>query len=103
VPLCAHKVQANKSIVHYFPALSAYISRFGGHEGDIHEADILNQRLFIQAEQNPWTLTYVHAAVRVWWLAEYSGWYGEDYDGNMSQKQQEEGSKLSVTFFMTEY
>lgn len=51
----------------------------------------MNEKLINQADQNPWTLTYVHAAFRAWWLAEYSGWYGEHYDGSLPQSQLDEG------------
>ena len=80
-------------VVHYFPALSAFISRFGGQDGGTSNADAraLNDKLFPQREEDSWPLVYVHAAVRSWWLAEYSSWYGEHYDGPLAHNKLEEG------------
>jgi len=81
----------NKSVVHYFPALSAYISRFGGQEGaSIDEARALNEKLLGQ-KADAWSLTYINAAFRAWWLAEYSSWYGEHYDGSLLAHELLEG------------
>ena len=79
--------------MHYFPALSAYISRFGTQEGggSIEGARTLNEKYLNQVDERPWPLPYVQAAFRVWWLAEYSGWYGEHYDGSLTQNQIDEG------------
>lgn len=67
--------------MHYFPALGAYVSRFGAPEGSglIENARALNEKLLRQTDQDRWALHYVNAAFRVWWLAEYSGWYGENH------------------------
>jgi nuclear pore complex protein Nup205 len=64
-------------LVHYFPAVAAFIALFGAPEGvsSLEEARSLNEKVIGNKDQNPWTLHYVHAAVSVWWLAEYSGWY----------------------------
>jgi nuclear pore complex protein Nup205 len=51
----------------------------------------MNDKLLSQSEQKPWTLTYVHAAIRAWWLAEYSGWYSEHHESIIPQAQREEG------------
>ena len=41
----------------------------------------------------------MHAAVRAWWLAEYSGWYGENYEGPLPQNQlTEESNQRSRQF-----
>ncbi len=78
--------------VHYFPVLGAYISRYGGIDGGvIADARALNATIFEQGDHNSWTLSYVHAAFRVWWLSEYSGWYGEYHDGSLPENQLEEG------------
>jgi nuclear pore complex protein Nup205 len=83
---------ANELAVHYFPALSSYISHFGSQDGgtSIAEARALNERL-LGGSQTQWSLTYVHAAFRCWWLAEYSSWYGENYDGSLPQKDLDAG------------
>ncbi|KAH8801581.1 nucleoporin Nup186/Nup192/Nup205 [Xylogone sp. PMI_703] len=71
-------------LLHYFPALGSYITQFGSPEGNgsIDDARALNGKVLHQTDQQPWTLSYVHAAIRAWWIAEYSGWYGENYDGS---------------------
>jgi nuclear pore complex protein Nup205 len=87
--------------VHYFPVLGAYISRFGGVDIDgvsnITEARELNEKIFLHVDQSTWTLNYVHAAFRVWWLSEYSGWYGEYHDGSIPENQLEEGMFVAMT------
>lgn len=57
----------------------------------MEDARNLNERIFPQTDQSQWQLVYVHAAVRSWWLAEYSCWYGEQYEGSLTQIQLEEG------------
>jgi nuclear pore complex protein Nup205 len=81
------------AIVHYFPALAAYISRFGGPEGGgtVADARSLNDKLLSQAEHDSWALPYFYASFRAWWLAEYGGWYGENYDGSIPENLLEEG------------
>lgn len=65
-----------QNIVHYFPAVGAFITTIAVPEGlEIGEARALNQRIVASSEQKPWTLPYVQAAVTTWWLAEYSGRY----------------------------
>ncbi|CAM1502942.1 Fc.00g077180.m01.CDS01 [Cosmosporella sp. VM-42] len=66
-------------LVHLIPAVGAYISAFGSAEGayDIAKARERNEKLF-PAEDNSWTLPYLYASVRAWWLAEYSGFYLDD-------------------------
>ncbi|KUJ09923.1 uncharacterized protein LY89DRAFT_689819 [Mollisia scopiformis] len=82
-------------LLHYFPALGSFISRFGGPEGGatITEARTLHEQVFRPYEENPWTLPYAHAAFRAWWLAEYGGWYGENYDGTIPENQLEDEAR----------
>ncbi|KAF7955888.1 hypothetical protein EAE96_004810 [Botrytis aclada] len=70
-------------LVHHFPALAAYIWRFGSPEGGstIQDARALDKKINVKTDQNAWVLPYAHAAFRAWWLAEYSGWYVEHHDG----------------------
>ncbi|KAB8295891.1 hypothetical protein EYC80_008712 [Monilinia laxa] len=70
-------------LVHHFPALAAYIWRFGSPEGGstILDARALDKKINVKTDQNSWVLPYAHAAFRAWWLAEYSGWYVEHHDG----------------------
>lgn len=62
------------------PALGAYISVFGSTEGeyDLVKARELNEKLFPSSDESSWPLQPLHAAVRAWWLAEYSGFYLDD-------------------------
>jgi nuclear pore complex protein Nup205 len=57
----------------------------------ISDAKALNNQILSQSEQKPWTLTYVHAAIRAWWLAEYSGWHIEHHTSDVAQAEQDEG------------
>ncbi|EDO00752.1 hypothetical protein SS1G_03225 [Sclerotinia sclerotiorum 1980 UF-70] len=70
-------------LVHHFPALAAYIWRYGSPEGGstIQDARALDKKISVKTDQNAWVLPYAHAAFRAWWLAEYSGWYVEHHDG----------------------
>ena len=68
------------SIVHLIPALGAFITLFGSTEGgyDLIEVRGLNAKLFPVSDEATWHLPYLQAAVRAWWLAEYSGFYLDD-------------------------
>lgn len=71
-------------LVHYFPAVAAFISAYGAPEGvsNLREARLLNGKILGHKENTPWTLHYVHAAICAWWLAEYSGWYMDNPSGS---------------------
>ena len=86
-------ILANTISVHYLPALASFISRFGGGDqgASLTDARALNTKIMRQNDNKPWTLVYVHAAVRTWWLAEYSGWYGEHHDSGLPENQLQEG------------
>lgn len=62
------------------------------------EARNLNNRFFAQTDQNPWALSYIHAAFKAWWLAEYSGWYVELNDGSIPENQLEDGKYKTTRF-----
>jgi nuclear pore complex protein Nup205 len=89
-------------IVHYLPALSAYVSRFGGDNiGTIGEARALHNKIFNRsANENSWGLKYVQAAFQTWWLAEYSSWYGDNHDGSLSDAQLDEGKFPTITLLI---
>lgn len=55
------------------------------------DAKALNDKVLAQLDQKPWTLIYVHAAIRAWWLAEYSGYFTENHEFGLTQNQLEEG------------
>lgn len=65
---------------HLFPALGAYITLYGSTEGisNLSMARELNPIICPQQDESPWRLVYLQAAVKAWWLAEYSGWYLDD-------------------------
>lgn len=42
------------------------------------QARALNDRLFPLTDERPWALPHFQAAVRAWWLAQYSGFYLEE-------------------------
>lgn len=83
------------STVHYIPAASAYITRFGAYGGDVETGDINQSRLLndnvMSSNSNNWNLVYVRAAIRVLWLAEYSSWSVEGMDNTVSESQLELG------------
>lgn len=69
-------------LVHLFPVIGTYIAVFGSTEGN---GDLGQARQFYQmiskGDDETWTLPYLHAAVRAWWVAEYSGLFVEVADG----------------------
>lgn len=67
-------------LVHLIPAVGAYINEFGSLDGshDLQQARTLGSKIFPIADEPSWALPYFQAAVRAWWLAEYSGFYLED-------------------------
>ncbi|KAI0011756.1 nucleoporin Nup186/Nup192/Nup205 [Xylariaceae sp. FL0662B] len=72
------------SIVHLVPVLGTYITVFGSTEGSgsVEQARKLNGAVCQQSDDDPRLLPFLGAAVRAWWIAEYSGWYMEDAAGS---------------------
>ncbi|KAH7349850.1 nucleoporin Nup186/Nup192/Nup205 [Plectosphaerella cucumerina] len=73
-------------LVHLFPVLGAYITTFGSTEGigDIQTARRLQDVVCRPNDDETWPLVNLQAAVKAWWLSEYSGWYLDDaYVGNL--------------------
>lgn len=99
--LVLNDIYTDTFLVHYIPPLAACIARYGGLEGggQQEEARALNDRFFGQREQNPWTLSYLHAAFRAWWLAEYSGWFGESADPQIPENQLDDGWSILISPF----
>jgi nuclear pore complex protein Nup205 len=90
-------------VVHYFPAIAAYISVYGAQDGmgTLREARMLNKKILGYREHDPWALRYVYAAVCAWWLAEYSGWYLDNPVGSpLVDINLEEGKSLSLLYFL---
>ncbi|KAG9245395.1 nucleoporin Nup186/Nup192/Nup205 [Calycina marina] len=89
-------------LLHLTPALFANIYQFGGPESgstNVEDARELNIQLMQSSPDKPWEQPCLHAAVRAWWLSEYSGWYGDNYEGLMPQNQlAEEGNQRSRQF-----
>ncbi|PNP49771.1 hypothetical protein THARTR1_09539 [Trichoderma harzianum] len=67
-------------LVHLVPAIGAYMSVFASSEGgyDLRQGRELNTKIFPPSDDSTWPLPFLHATVRAWWLAEYSGWYLDD-------------------------
>ncbi|KAK4995501.1 hypothetical protein LTR66_004692 [Elasticomyces elasticus] len=65
--------------VHYVPVLMTQVTHFGSSESTTSIADVrgLDQVLADGRDSQPWKLRNLHAAVTVWWLAEYSGRYSD--------------------------
>ncbi|KAL1966846.1 hypothetical protein VTN77DRAFT_3811 [Rasamsonia byssochlamydoides] len=64
-------------LVHYIPAIIAALVQYGSPEGSgsQREARSLHSVITSSKDNNAWILGPFHAAVIVWWLAVYSGWY----------------------------
>lgn len=60
--------------------LGSYIAAFGSTEGagDLHATRELDAFICRPNDDSPWPLANLQAAIRAWWLAEYSGWYLDD-------------------------
>ncbi|KAI0876068.1 nucleoporin Nup186/Nup192/Nup205 [Hypoxylon argillaceum] len=73
------------SIVHLVPVLGTYITTFGSTEGSasVEQARKLNAIVCQQSETTTGTLPFLDAAIKSWWIAEYSGWYMEDAAGSV--------------------
>lgn len=68
-------------LVHRFPLLPSFIKKLASSESTLP----LTQARRLHAavcplEPEQWTLPYVQAAFRAWWLAEYSGRYLDDFE-----------------------
>ncbi|KAL2289182.1 hypothetical protein FJTKL_02970 [Diaporthe vaccinii] len=66
-------------LVHFFPVIGAYVSCFGSPEGSAstQEGEEFNKLICKQSDDDTWVMPYLHAAVQVWWIAEYSGWFAQ--------------------------
>ncbi|KAI0841595.1 nucleoporin Nup186/Nup192/Nup205 [Hypoxylon sp. FL0890] len=70
--------------VHLIPVLGTFITIFGSTEGsgNVEQARKLNRLICQQPEEDTRTIPFLNAAIRAWWIAEYSGWYMEDAAGS---------------------
>lgn len=69
-------------LVHLFPIIGTYITVFGSTEGcgDVDSAREF-YKLISKGEDETWVLPYLHAAVRAWWVVEFSGLFVDAPDG----------------------
>lgn len=67
-------------LLHLFPSIGAFISRFGStqFDADVTVAREINKAIFPATDNDSWSLPFFRAAVQAWWLAEYSEFYMED-------------------------
>ncbi|CCC10514.1 hypothetical protein SMACR_06686 [Sordaria macrospora] len=70
-------------LVHLIAVLGAYIAIFGSNVGggDVEPVRQLNEFICGRTAEDVWAIPSLGAAVRAWWIAEYSGWYHDDYAG----------------------
>lgn len=64
------------------PVIGTYITVFGSTEGNgnVDQAREL-YKLISKGDDETWVLPYFHAAVRAWWVVEYSGLFVDAVDG----------------------
>ncbi|KAI1758752.1 nucleoporin Nup186/Nup192/Nup205 [Hypoxylon sp. FL1150] len=79
--------QANRydpPLVHLIPVLGTYITIFGSTEGSgsVEQARKLDKLICQHTDDDTRTLPFLNAAIKAWWIAEYSGWYMEDAAGS---------------------
>ncbi|KAK4175026.1 nucleoporin Nup186/Nup192/Nup205 [Triangularia setosa] len=67
-------------LVHLFPVLAAYINLFGSPDGmcDFQQSRQLDQEICKTGDGDSWAISYLGAATRVWWIAEYTGYFQVD-------------------------
>lgn len=84
-------------LVHLFPITGAYITVFGSTEGngDLEQAREF-YRLISKGDDETWVMPYLHAAVRAWWVVEYSGLFVDAGDG-VDTPEQEKGRAKQFT------
>ncbi|KAI0396873.1 nucleoporin Nup186/Nup192/Nup205 [Xylariaceae sp. FL0594] len=72
------------SIVHRLPVVGTYITMFGSTESNrtVAQSRKLNKVISDLFENGNRTIPFLDAAIRAWWLAEYSGWYVQDAAGS---------------------
>ncbi|OCK80455.1 hypothetical protein K432DRAFT_434748 [Lepidopterella palustris CBS 459.81] len=87
--------------VHYVPMLTSLIAYVGAEESNctIQDARALHKHIISGKDGDPWSLRNFHAAVVVWWLAEYSGRYIDTFQDPALKdvdldKEADERSKL---------
>ncbi|VBB86736.1 Putative protein of unknown function [Podospora comata] len=81
-------------LVHLFPVLAAYINVFGSPDGmcDFQQSRQLDQEILKTGDGDSWAISYLGAATRVWWIAEYTGYFQVDNEFDLG------GLDLDVEF-----
>lgn len=84
-------------LVHLFPMVGAYITIFGSTEGnnDLEQAREF-YKLISKGDDETWVMPYLHAAVRAWWVVEYSGLFLDAGDG-VDTPEEEKGRAKQFT------
>ena len=72
---------------HYTPIILAMTFQHGSPEGtgSLREARSLHSTIVDGKDASSWMQRQLQAAVQIWWLSEYSGWYQEPQDGSPLQ------------------
>ena len=70
--------------IHYCPIVLSLIAQYGSPDGigSLSEARGLHEKIVDRKDVSIWTLRYLQAAIQTWWLAEYSGWYSDQYSNS---------------------
>lgn len=84
-------------LVHLFPIIGTYITVFGSTEGhgDLDQAREF-YKLISKGDDETWVMPYLHAAVRAWWVVEYSGLFVDAPDG-VDNAEEEKGRGKQFT------
>lgn len=70
------------TLVYYLPCFLACISKFASPEGrqSFTRVQSLHDRITDPARADDWSLRFLRAAVIVWWISEYNGWFAEPHE-----------------------
>ncbi len=71
-------------LVHYLPAVGAFISKFGSPDGTgtMRQARDLDKQIIDSRAESPWALPHLHAAISCWWIAEYTSYFLDEPTGS---------------------
>ena len=83
----AHLDRWNRFTAHYMPVVLSMTFQHGSPEGtsSLQEARSLHTIIFNSKEASSWAQRQLQAAIQIWWLSEYSGWYQEPPGGSPLQ------------------
>lgn len=68
-------------LIHLFPIIGAYVTGHGSTEGngDLDQARDF-YKIISKGDDETWVMPYLHAAIRSWWVVEYSGLFVDAAD-----------------------